>query len=403
MSWARIPERRIYLRARDRRLHCLIVGPRLQIAIAAVSLLLLAWIAFTSVNLLVANRTIAIERQRFEHSEARYAAQRQLIDALQARQRMLAAIIERKEKIDSALRLPFADADAAASHSLGPAPQNPAPSKMPEGEAAAPRQEGFLAGARGYIAKLFGFKGVSFGIADRPAPIAFESGQKLLAALGGEQLILLRELTGDLDKENITLDHALERTGIAPETPMPFYAQAGLMRPIRSVTQTEDQIYFAQLATASDSLDALAYGVWKTNAVPWSLPTDADYRISSPFGLRRDPFTKRRAFHAGLDLSGPGGTLVRATAPGIVTFAARKGGYGNVVEIDHGSGIRTRYGHLRSISVHTGAAVAEGTPVGRLGSTGRSTGPHVHYEVWYGNAPKDPRLFIEAGQLLLQR
>jgi murein DD-endopeptidase MepM/ murein hydrolase activator NlpD len=103
-----------------------------------------------------------------------------------------------------------------------------------------------------------------------------------------------------------------------------------------------------------------------------------------------------------LDLPGPLGSPVHATAPGIVVYAGRRGAYGNAVEIDHGYGIRTRYGHLRSISVHAGASVKRGTVIGSLGSTGRSTGPHVHYEIWYQNSTRDPQKFIAAGEHLLQ-
>jgi murein DD-endopeptidase MepM/ murein hydrolase activator NlpD len=178
--------------------------------------------------------------------------------------------------------------------------------------------------------------------------------------------------------------------------------QAGRGGPLLSLpaalTDNGDSEYLAQLANAADSLDTLT----RMNAVPWMRPIDADYGTASGFGIRRDPFTKELAFHSGLDLSGPWGSPVRATAPGIVIYAGRKGAYGNTVEIDHGYGIRTRYGHLRSTLVQTGAKVERGTPVGLLGSTGRSTGPHVHYEVWYGNSARDPQKFIKAGQFLLQ-
>jgi hypothetical protein len=390
----------------------------LQIVSVGISLLILAWIALTSINVIVANRTIANDRLRLEQTQALYAAQIKLIDDLQAKQNSLAAIMARKEKIDSALRLPFAGAgrggldatpDEAAAiaaeptsdGSVGVVPQN----------SASPPPEGFLRRAGDYLTTLFGRKVSALNSPDHPAPIAMQPAGNLLTALDDKELMLLRKLTSDLESESGRLGQALQNMGIMPESFMGFLDE-GALEPggisrvalrTGSDVQTGDPEYFAELANAADELDALAYAVGKMNAVPWLRPTDNDYRITSPFGVRRDPFSKRRAFHAGLDLSGPRGSLVRATAPGIVIYAARKGGYGNTVEIDHGSGIRTRYGHLRSISVRVGAAVDEGTPVGRLGSTGRSTGPHVHYEVWYGNTPKDPQAFIEAGQILLDR
>jgi murein DD-endopeptidase MepM/ murein hydrolase activator NlpD len=136
--------------------------------------------------------------------------------------------------------------------------------------------------------------------------------------------------------------------------------------------------------------------------VPLAMPVNtAGFDRSSGFGARIDPFTGRYAFHPGIDLAGPWGSSVRATAPGKVVFAGYRGGYGNMVEIDHGYGIHTRYGHLSAITVRTGATLTKGAGLGRVGSTGRSTGPHVHYEVWYDNAVKNPNNFIEAGRDVL--
>ncbi|WP_373534343.1 M23 family metallopeptidase [Microcoleus sp.] len=120
--------------------------------------------------------------------------------------------------------------------------------------------------------------------------------------------------------------------------------------------------------------------------------------LSSPFGARSDPFLGHAAMHAGLDFKAATGTPVRATADGKVVDAGRNGGYGNMVEIDHGNGTATRYAHLSKISVATGDKVTRGTVVGEVGSTGRSTGPHLHYEVRkHGNAV-DPVRFLKAGR-----
>jgi murein DD-endopeptidase MepM/ murein hydrolase activator NlpD len=136
--------------------------------------------------------------------------------------------------------------------------------------------------------------------------------------------------------------------------------------------------------------------------VPLAMPVnDAQFDRSSGFGARVDPITGRYAFHPGIDFAGPWGAKVITTAAGTVTFAGYRGGYGNMVEVDHGMGIRTRYGHLSAISVRQGARVDKGTDIGRVGSTGRSTGPHVHYEVLYDNAVRNPSSFIEAGRHVL--
>jgi murein DD-endopeptidase MepM/ murein hydrolase activator NlpD len=137
--------------------------------------------------------------------------------------------------------------------------------------------------------------------------------------------------------------------------------------------------------------------------VPLTTPVHGpQFEFTSGFGARVDPFTRRVAFHPGVDFGGPWGSLVGSTAPGVVVWAGDRGGYGNMVEIDHGYGFHTRYGHLSSILVRVGARVEKGTPIGKLGSTGRSTGPHVHYEVWLADVVRDPSRFIEAGRHVLQ-
>jgi murein DD-endopeptidase MepM/ murein hydrolase activator NlpD len=157
---------------------------------------------------------------------------------------------------------------------------------------------------------------------------------------------------------------------------------------------------YADAAAHGVELDSVVAGLAH---VPLTTPVHGSgFELTSDFGARVDPFTHHVAFHSGLDFGGPWGATVAATAAGTVVFAGQRGGYGNMVEIDHGYGLRTRYGHLSAILVRAGARVAKGTPVGRLGSTGRSTGPHVHYEVWLADRVRDPSGFIEAGRHVLQ-
>jgi murein DD-endopeptidase MepM/ murein hydrolase activator NlpD len=131
--------------------------------------------------------------------------------------------------------------------------------------------------------------------------------------------------------------------------------------------------------------------------VPWVAPVD-NYQSTSRFGKRRDPITGQMSRHMGIDLAGITGTPVLATAPGRVTFAGTKTGYGKFIEIDHDCGIVTRYAHLRRIMVKPGDDVDHRAQIGTLGSTGRSTGPHVHYEVVVEGTELDPANFLEAGR-----
>jgi murein DD-endopeptidase MepM/ murein hydrolase activator NlpD len=132
-------------------------------------------------------------------------------------------------------------------------------------------------------------------------------------------------------------------------------------------------------------------------AVPVRKPIIGDVDMSSPFGMRMDPFLGRPAVHTGIDLRGETGEPVRATATGRVTIAGREGGYGNMVEISHGSGLASRYGHLSQIGVKVGQFVRIGEVIGRIGSTGRSTGPHLHYETRVNGEAVDPQKFLRAG------
>jgi murein DD-endopeptidase MepM/ murein hydrolase activator NlpD len=134
-------------------------------------------------------------------------------------------------------------------------------------------------------------------------------------------------------------------------------------------------------------------------ALPLNAPMGPQ-RVSSRFGYRIDPFLKKRAFHAGIDYVASEGTEVRATAPGVVVTAGWADGYGNMVEIRHAGGVSTRYGHLSAILVSPGTRVAAGSLIGRVGSTGRSTGPHLHYETRRDGEAVDPSIFFAAARAL---
>ncbi len=141
----------------------------------------------------------------------------------------------------------------------------------------------------------------------------------------------------------------------------------------------ELQAYFQD----QKSLLASVPSVWPTRG--W---------VTSDFGSRLDPYTSERVMHAGLDIAGPHGKEVVSPSDGTVVFAGLEGGYGNVVVLDHGYGIKTRYGHLSSIKVKSGEKVKRGDVIAALGNTGRSTGPHLHYEVRVNGIAQNPRKFI---------
>jgi murein DD-endopeptidase MepM/ murein hydrolase activator NlpD len=182
----------------------------------------------------------------------------------------------------------------------------------------------------------------------------------------------------------------LKRLGISPAR----VGNDGVGGPFESVNTS-----FKALFDSWKKLDQLQDGVI---AVPSDKPVKSDVSFSSGFGVRSDPFHAGAAMHPGIDLAGGYGTPIYATADGVVLRAGwNSGGYGNLVEINHGRGITTRYGHLAAILVKAGDRVTRGQQVGRMGSTGRSTGNHLHYEVRIDGRAVNPIPFMKSTDYVL--
>jgi murein DD-endopeptidase MepM/ murein hydrolase activator NlpD len=162
-----------------------------------------------------------------------------------------------------------------------------------------------------------------------------------------------------------------------------------------------DQDFARRVQRASANLAEMRALTTAADRLPFHKPTDAGHRTSS-FGVRYDPFTTRPAFHSGVDFGGGLMTPIEATAPGVVSYAGVRSGYGNTVEVDHGSGLKTRYAHLHRINVQPGQRVALGTRLGGMGNTGRSTGVHLHYEVWMNGRVQNPDRFLKVGDYVQQ-
>lgn len=174
--------------------------------------------------------------------------------------------------------------------------------------------------------------------------------------------------------------------------------QGGPFVPASRENESEsDRDYEAAMSLLDLRLNRWAALQEVVSILPLAPPLD-QYRISSTFGKRRDPINGRTAVHNGLDFAARPGVSVYSTAPGKVVYAGWRGRFGRFIEIDHGNGIRTRYAHLRKIMVRKGDQVANRDKIGLLGSSGRSTGPHVHYEVLFNGRAVDPRKFLQAGK-----
>lgn len=224
-----------------------------------------------------------------------------------------------------------------------------------------------------------------------------------------EQMEKLKALTDSANAAAGAIRTVLETSGLPHEAIAPEPADAGA--PPKPAALEDDGIggpyiriddpaaFGASLDRLDRALDRLE-GVQKlARKLPFGHPLSIMVE-TSPFGRRDDPFLEGMAFHPGIDFRARSGTEVRSTGAGTVTHAGWAGGYGNMVEVDHGNGVTTRYGHLSSIAVGEGDHVTAGEVLGRSGSTGRSTGPHLHYEVRLDDHPIDPERLLSAGRKL---
>jgi len=168
-----------------------------------------------------------------------------------------------------------------------------------------------------------------------------------------------------------------------------------------SFAESVEEYNFLRSANAMELHSDRTRWIQPANARPSIWPVAG--RLTGAFGARMDPFSGEGAFHTGVDISAPPGTPVRVTADGVVLGASWEGGYGLMVEVDHGGGVRTFYAHLSHCFVQTGQAVRLGQIVGEVGATGRTTAPHLHYEVRIGGAPVNPYRYHLAKSGLYQQ
>jgi murein DD-endopeptidase MepM/ murein hydrolase activator NlpD len=184
----------------------------------------------------------------------------------------------------------------------------------------------------------------------------------------------------------------VKKLGLNPER---FTGTGGPFEAVEPLKAANPQ--FKQLFTSWKKLDQLEHG---TIAIPSTQPVKGS-AFTSGYGVRSDPFRGRAAMHAGIDLAGPMGTPIYATADAIVGRSEWANGYGNLVELNHGRGIQTRYGHLTRSTVSPGQRVKRGDLIGYMGSTGRSTGSHLHYEVRIDGKAVNPVPFMQSNDYLL--
>jgi len=238
-----------------------------------------------------------------------------------------------------------------------------------------------------------------------PALAAFDRVEEL-------QLAMLDDVQEATDQRYDQTRQALRKLGLAPNR---FQNRAGRARsenlagmggPFEPVSAKDAKELasgkadpkFKSLFLSWKKLDSLQQGVI---AVPSAQPVSTTHKFTSGFGVRSDPFRGTAAMHAGIDLAGPLGTPVYATADGVIGRAGWANGYGKLIEIDHGKGLQTRFGHLSEILVAANTRVKRGQLIGKMGSTGRSTGSHLHYEVRIDGRAVNPIPFLQTNEYLM--
>ncbi len=420
-------ERQIYHRS-DGVVHFISMSAQTQIAFAVVALGALLWVAYASVNVVFKEQIIvAKERERLvmqtnlskrlNEAKAAYddiaylnfTYKRQFdetMDDIWARHRVLTNMVDRKSSINQKLDLQAEGLSAAG----GPNGQKPVNGNrvmidVAPGEAT-PRQSrvSILRKEAADEARLRRERSQENGNAGE----SIESMEEAAADLFSEQVLLMATVEEKTSRKIEELRQVINSTGIDPDaiiTPAKIsnitLAQGGpFIEPGTAASYPTRYYRHANRAAAAvDELEALQAAL---KHLPLSSPLTVTRRMTSGFGVRRDPINGKHASHHGVDFAASWASPVTATAAGTVKFAGTRAGFGRVVEIDHGNGFVTRYAHMNRIKVRRGQTVELHDQVGELGNSGRSTGPHVHYEVHYKKRPLNPRRFIEAGRYVFE-
>jgi murein DD-endopeptidase MepM/ murein hydrolase activator NlpD len=222
--------------------------------------------------------------------------------------------------------------------------------------------------------------------------------QESLERIEAKQSVSLNALEENVEARARRLRSVLSDLGINPGKALPVPPPGGVGGPfVPANLASEEKSFERQLYRIHLSRSQVDRLTRTLLEVPVRKPVSGEIDMSSGFGMRVDPFLRSPALHTGLDMRGDPGDPVRATANGTVTSAGNNGGYGKMIEIEHRNGLSTRYAHLSAIDVKVGQSVKIGQVIGKIGSTGRSTGPHLHYETRVDGEAVDPQKYLRAG------
>ncbi len=223
--------------------------------------------------------------------------------------------------------------------------------------------------------------------------IASERQEQMVASLEDAVEMTFKPLETMFERSGLDVDSLV--SSIRPS----YTGFGGASGPVSVSTHSfEDAALNERFNTLMEGMDKMNMMRIAATKVPYAMPVKASHRYTSGFGTRRDPKTGGRRAHNGIDLAGPRGTKILSTAEGVVVFAGRQSGFGNLIKIRHEFGFETLYAHLNRINVKVGDRIARGEHIGDMGTTGRSTGVHLHYEVRIGGKPVNPMTYIKAAK-----
>jgi murein DD-endopeptidase MepM/ murein hydrolase activator NlpD len=379
----------------------------------------LATLAFFEGQQIVAARSGEISRRvaELDGIKANYRAAFDRLDEFQALfanitceigdiQNSLLHVAERSVALERRGLVPRQAAVPVGPAGCGAAPVEAAPAPNPAPEALSAADEsasGSTSGSPRYIGSLRVEEQEAVRLRVSQLSAALEKLRQTHGAFLRQSADIAAKRVGDLEKalSRVGFDAAQlgETPGIVKPDQAAVYGTGGPFVPApKSSAATPGFDPVALFNSRADRLDNLILAI---RTLPLATPLE-DAEITSPFGSRDDPFNEQSAFHEGVDFGAPVGSPVFATGDGQVIWAGWRDRYGIMVEIDHGHGLSTRYAHLARPLVKVGDRVTRGRPIGLLGNTGRSTGPHLHYEVRVNDQATDPIKFINAGRDVLK-
>lgn len=433
-------ERQIYHRS-DGVVHFIKLRSRTQVVFASILFGGLLWVAYASVNVVFKEQIIvakdeqrrdeqAAYRRRIQERERAYEEVSSLnfiysrefeaaLRKLEGQHDSLRSLVENRSSLDGEMRNltgELARAGAPGGRQLSGSNRIMID---PVGREPTPRQSRVSALRREALESVIDQE-IAEGIENEVlSDMRFKTAQ-----LSARQVVMLASMEERMQRQIRELDRVLRHTGPAAALIPQADHQMGL-QVLAQVTGADEedfigqggpfipaegddelpftQTYYETASRVQSRLTELAALAGMVRQVPLASPVLERHRQTSGYGLRWDPFKRsQRARHYGLDFAAARRTPIVATAPGRVIFAGSRGAYGNMVEIDHGNGFRTRYAHLNAIRTRTGSTVGLNDVIGLMGSTGRSTATHLHYEVLYNRRQVDPERFIEAGRYVFE-